>query len=200
MSEPGLDVRHLPTHAFGPRDLTWWGTIGFILIEGTSLLLCAASVIYLRRNFPTWPPPDTRRPDLLIPTINLVLLLSTIIPMWLVSRYAPKRRVRVVRWSLFAATLMAAAVLVLRGFEFAALNTRYDSSAYGSVVWVTLGFHTFLVFTDFLETVALTILYFIGPLEERHLVDATNNAAYTFFLPLSWLPLYALLFLWPGLG
>jgi hypothetical protein len=38
-----LDVSRLPTVVFGHRASTWWGTIGFMLIEGTTLSLVAAS-------------------------------------------------------------------------------------------------------------------------------------------------------------
>ena len=36
-----VDVRHLPTTTFGPRDLMWWGTISFMLIEALTLFVCA---------------------------------------------------------------------------------------------------------------------------------------------------------------
>ena len=31
------DVADLPTHKFGPSSLTWWGIIGFMVIEGAVL-------------------------------------------------------------------------------------------------------------------------------------------------------------------
>ena len=50
-----LDVSTLPTTVFGHRSHMWWGTLGFMLIEGTTLLVCVASYFYLRLNFTTWP-------------------------------------------------------------------------------------------------------------------------------------------------
>jgi cytochrome c oxidase subunit 3 len=39
-----IDVSRLPTATFGPRDLMWWGTAGFMVIEGaTQVVLMALS-------------------------------------------------------------------------------------------------------------------------------------------------------------
>jgi len=193
-----LDLRELPTQVHGQRDVGWWGTMGFIFIEGTTLILTSMSLLYLRRNFPQWPPPGTARPDLLIPSINLVLLLSTMIPMIAVGRASRREDVAAVRRNLVIATVLTLGVLVLRGFEFAAINTRWDSDAYGSVLWTALGLHTSLILMGWLETLFLTILFFTGPLEHKHLVDAGHNALYSMFLPLIWIPMFVLVFLWAG--
>ena len=41
------DLAHLPTHGFGHRSLTWWGIIGFMLIEGGFFALTIAAYFYL---------------------------------------------------------------------------------------------------------------------------------------------------------
>jgi len=38
------DLSELPTHAFGTRSLTWWGVVGFMLIEGTGFALAIAAI------------------------------------------------------------------------------------------------------------------------------------------------------------
>jgi cytochrome c oxidase subunit III len=199
MSHHQVDVSELPTTAFGSRDVVWWGTMGFVVIEGFSLALCIMATLYLRRNFPSWPPLRTPRPDLLIPTINTILLLALIIPMMLVDRAARVQDLRRVQRGLLAATVLSLIITVLRGFEFAALNTRWDSNAYGSIQWATLGFHATLIVGDLLESATLCALMFVAEVKPKHFVDASNNAAYTYFLAASWLPLYVVIFLWPGL-
>jgi cytochrome c oxidase subunit III len=194
-----VDVSALPTSVFGSRDLVWWGTLGFMVIEGFTLLLCVFAAFYLRRNFETWPPLGTPRPSLLLPTINTVMLLATIIPMRLADRAAREwDRESVRRW-LWVGVLLTAVVSTLRGFEFSGLHTRWDSTAYGSVIWVILALHTSLVVTDVFETGFLAVIMGRPPVEKKYFVDATNNALYSYFLPMSWLPLYAVLYLWPVL-
>ena len=72
--------------------------------------------------------------------------------------------------------LFALAFLVVRVLEFAALNMRWDTNAYGSIVWMLLGLHTTHLVTDFYDTVVLTVLIFTGPLEGKRFVDVSENA------------------------
>src|SRR5690606_31010695 len=71
-----LDVARLPTTTFGHRNHLWWGTLGFMLIEGTTFVICVASYFYLRLNFPTWPPEHTLLPSLLWPTVHVAVMLA----------------------------------------------------------------------------------------------------------------------------
>ena len=41
------DVADLPTYKFGSSSLTWWGIIGFMLIEGTAFGLAFAAYFFL---------------------------------------------------------------------------------------------------------------------------------------------------------
>jgi len=85
-----LDLSHLPLHATGTASLTFWGTSAFMLIEGSGFALAIAVYLYLMANAPSWPlnaPP----PDLLPGTILTVLLLASLVPNLLVTRWAGQR-------------------------------------------------------------------------------------------------------------
>jgi cytochrome c oxidase subunit III len=45
----------------------------------------------------------------------------------------------------------------------------------------------------------LDVLFFTGPLEGRRYVDVSENARYWYFVVLSWLPIYAVVYLAPRL-
>jgi len=130
-----LDASALPTVVFGKRSLLWWGTLGFAVIEGFTLLLMVASYFYLRTNEFEWPPGRTPNPDLLIPTINTVLLLLVIVPMAGVKKAAERMDRRAVARGLMIATVMTIPVNVLRWYELLALNARWDAHAYASAAW-----------------------------------------------------------------
>ena len=51
-----IDVSGLPSYAFGHRSRLWWGTAGFIVIEGTAFALALFVYFYLRSKLPAWPP------------------------------------------------------------------------------------------------------------------------------------------------
>ena len=62
-----------------------------------------------------------------------------------------------------------ALALVIRAFEFAHLNTRWDQDAYGSVAWTLMLLHTTHLITDFVDTVFLAVFLFTHRVDERAL-------------------------------
>jgi cytochrome c oxidase subunit III len=192
-----LDVRALPRTVFGHRALMWWGTLGFIVIEGSTLFICAVSYFYLRRNFATWPPEHIIRPALLIPSIQAGLMLLSNIPMRAVDRASIRMDLPSVRRGMLLCSLLIVAMTVLRVFEFRALNVRWDTSAYGSAAWATLVAHTTLLVLEVAETVAITVLLFGSEVEERDLSGVSDNALYWYFLTAVWIPLYVMVYLSP---
>ena len=192
-----VDVSLLPTYAFGSRGLVWWGTLGFMLIEGFTLALCVASYLYLRKNLIEWPPPRVPNPDLLLPSIGLIVMLLSNIPMYFSKKAAHARnRGGVILW-LGVSCAFGVAMIVFRVFDFAALNTRWDADAYGSIAWTTVGFHAALVLMEVGETIGSLLLFLFAPVEEKHYVDASDNVMYWWFVTFSWVPLFVVVYLLP---
>jgi cytochrome c oxidase subunit 3 len=191
------DVRELPRTVFGHRSLMWWGTVGFIVIEGSTLFICLVSYFYLRRNFSTWPPEHIYRPELVIPTIQALLMLASNIPMRAVDRASSRMDLPAVRGSLVICSFLIVVMTVLRVFEFSSLKVRWDTNAYGSAAWATLVAHTTLLVLEMAETIVITLLMFQPDVEERDLSGVSDNALYWYFLTLVWIPLYVMVFLTP---
>jgi cytochrome c oxidase subunit III len=193
------DVSTLPRTVFGHRSLMWWGTIGFIAIEGTTLFICVVSYLYLRRNFSTWPPEHVLRPALLIPTVQAGLMLLSNVPMRWADQASSRMDIVGVRRGFLVCSVLAVGMTVLRWFEFKSLHVRWDSNAYGSAAWATLTAHGTLLLLEMAETAAFTFLLFKGPVEERDLAGASDNALYWYFMTGVWIPLYVVVFLSPYL-
>ncbi|HET7601008.1 MAG TPA: hypothetical protein VFK09_11985 [Gemmatimonadales bacterium] len=192
-----IDVSDLPTTTFGHRDLAWWGTIGFILIEGTTLVIVAMVYFYLRRNFAQWPPPRTAPPDLLPGILQVGVMALSWWPVALLDRAARRLDRGAVRRWLVVCTLFAIAFCVLRGFEFAGLNVRWSTNAYGSVNWAVLVTHATLILAEALEIIVITAVFFTPRVTERHFSDASDTAPYWYFLTGSWVLLAAMIYLVP---
>lgn len=189
-----LDVHDLPTVTFGHRDVMWWGTNGFVIVETMTLAATVASYFYLRRNFDAWPPTGTPYPSVGIPTLNLVLLLLSIVPYYLLEKAAKKLdRDNLVKW-LWVSVAFSLVTNVLRGFEIAGLNTRWNSNAYGSVVWAVVITHTTLLVTDLFETLVLATIFARKREQEKHYPDASDNSLYSYFMILVWVPLYVIVY------
>jgi heme/copper-type cytochrome/quinol oxidase subunit 3 len=189
-----MDVSDLPTVVFGSRDLMWWGTVGFMVIEGFSLAIVAFTYIYLRKNFVEWPPHGTPLPSLTIPSINMGLMLASIPLVWWTKRRGEHLDLKGLRIGLVLSSLVGIAVFGLRFFEFAALNTQWNSNAYASAIWFILGFHTTVMIGDVYDTIGLTAILFTRNREAKHYVAATDNAEYWIFCVLVWVPLYVMVF------
>lgn len=194
-----VDVSGLPTEGFGTASPTWWGTIGFMLIEGSSLLICAMAYIYLSRRSPLWPPSGTPPPSLMVGTIMVAALVVSLIPAWILGR-ATKRldKQAVILWLIIGAVVEAGIVL-LRAYELHALQFRWDGSAYGSAVWITIGFHTTLLVLDFGESLVFAVLFLTAPIEKKHYADVADSVMYWFFIVCTWIPLYFMLYVSPRL-
>jgi heme/copper-type cytochrome/quinol oxidase subunit 3 len=193
-----LHVGRLPTYGYGSRSLTWWATLGMVLIEGTVFLAGIASYFYLRDRVPDWPP-EGSPPALRYGTVNLAIMLLSGIANHRLARAAHRERLHAVRGWIIVGTLFSVAFLLVRVFEYLALNTTYTGSAYGSIVFALLTLHTVHILTDFIDTVVLAVLMFTGPLEGRRYVDVAENCMYYWFVILSWIPMYLTIYVAPRL-
>lgn len=188
-----LDVSRLPTVVFSHRSLMWWGTLGVMAIEGTVFALAIMAYFYLRSHQPTWPI-TALPPDLRWGTINTLVMVASFLPAHLAKRAAERQDLRGVRLWLVVGVLFGLVFTFVRGLEFTTLNVRWDSNAYGSVVWLLLGLHTVHILTDLLDTIVLAVLFFTGPLDGKRFVDVSENSFYWYFVVAAWLPIYFVIY------
>jgi cytochrome c oxidase subunit 3 len=198
MTEPQtIDVSHLPTYAFGHRALTWWATWSMIFMEGTMLVVLIVSYFFLRTTVPTWPPGTTQQPYLLWGTLNTVIILVSFAPNHLAKKAAESLDLRGVRIWMIVTLVFGLAFALVRILEFKSLNCHWTQNAYGSIVWLNMGFHTAHVLTDMVDTVVLIVLMFTGPIEGRRFVDVSENSIYWNFVIVIWLFIYVVILLAP---
>jgi heme/copper-type cytochrome/quinol oxidase subunit 3 len=194
-----LDVSHLAPGGFGNRSLMYWGTLGLCFIEGMAFALTIGAYFYLRTRNPQWPPDGIAPPSLFWGTLNTVVLALSGIPNQLAKKAAERVDLGMVRLWLLACLAFGIAFNAVRVMEYFTLNVLWNTDAYGSVVWMLLSLHTTHIITDFLDTLVLTVLLFVGPIEEKRFVDVEENAVYWYFVIGAWLPIYAVIYWAPRL-
>jgi len=74
------------------------------------------------------------------------------------------------------------------------LNVRWSDGAYGSVVWMLMGLHTFNLVTDVIDTMVLAAVMYKTPLEGKRYVDVAENSGYWVFIVVTWVPIYAVVY------
>jgi heme/copper-type cytochrome/quinol oxidase subunit 3 len=167
---------------------------GLIAIESTIFGLFIASYFYLRLNFPQWPPATIGPPDLWPGTLNMLVLLIGVVPLVWVSNAAKAGDQAQVQIGMVVATIADLIALVIRYYEFAGVHCRWDTHAYGSVVWVGLGLHTFHLVASSVENTVLSVYAFRRVLDGKHRLDLEMNSLYGYFVTFGWLPVYVVLY------
>jgi cytochrome c oxidase subunit 3 len=193
------DLSHLPTYAFGHRSVVWWGTLAFLVIEAMGFLMALFTYLYLRTHAGIWPLNGTP-PALLWGTLNTAVFLISLLPNHWVKKQAEGEKLGPVRIGLVVSLLIGLVMLAIRWMEFQNLNCRWDDNAYGSIVWFIIGLHTLHLLTEIGENAVITALMWIGPIEGKRFVDVSENQEYWYFVVAAWLPVYAVVYLFPRWG
>jgi len=202
-----IDVSELPHHEFDTYDPVWWGNNFLLAIETSMFGILIATYFYLRQNFALWPPPvaqltDTLRPlpELSYGTANAILLLASCLPMILTDLSARRGSRTMSRIGLVIAVVFGVTALVLRSFEYAAVYFRWDSNAYGSIVWFLLGMHNLHLLVLTTEALLLAVWVFKREYDMKHRVDIVTLAVYWYWVVAMWLLIYAIVYFTPRIG
>lgn len=193
----------LPHEASGPRAYGWWGIVWLIATEATLFAMLIASYFYLRfRSAPEWPPDGIEPPQLTLPVIMSVILLSSSVPVHLAERAAKKGNNRVLRAGLAIGFVLGAIFLAITwGVEWPETLHEFGptTNAYGSMFFTITGFHGAhvlggLAFNLWCQVRAAKGAF--GP--ERHLT-VQNYTLYWHFVDVVWIAVFLTLYLSPHL-
>jgi cytochrome c oxidase subunit III len=196
VSRHTIDVAALPGYAFGHKGLIWWGTLGFMVIEGAMFVMVLVAYFVLRTRSTDWPP-GLPNPDATLGTVNTLILLVSVVPNQLAKKAAEHFDLGRVRMLMPVMLLFGLAFVVVRVFEFGSLGCTWESGAYGSIVWFIMGLHTLHMLTDVADSVVLTALMFTAHVEKKRFVDVSENALYWDFIVFSWIPVYLTIYFGP---
>ena len=201
-----IDVSALPHHEFDTYDPVWWGNNGLLAIETSMFAILIATYFYLRQNFALWPPPIAQLtaplrplPELTYGVANTILLVLGCIPMIVADLSARRKNRHMAQIALGVCVAIGLVSMVLRGFEFAAMQHRWDSNAYGSVVWFVLGMHALHLLVLTSECVLLVIWILTREFDMKHRVDIVTVAVYWYWVVGVWLVLFAIIYFTPRL-
>jgi cytochrome c oxidase subunit III len=189
-----LDVTQLDSHAFGPRDPTWWGMLMLAAIEGTMLVLFAVSYLYVRYRTDPFPPTHMTTTAAWVMTAEVVLWIASLVVQHMTSQAAVKGNLHQMRRRLIIATLLATWACVLRIWVFALLPFRWDDHAFGSMVWGILAVQWLHGVTSAIEDMIYVVILFKGPVEDKHRVDIDVTSVLVDFTAAGAIFVWALIF------
>lgn len=199
MSVVPMDLRTLSTQPSGKSSPEIWGILGLVTIEGIVFIGAIASYFHLKLQNPSWPPTGIEDPEVLLPTLNTLLLALTAIPAWLSVRGLRRGEDGPARWGLPVGMLMLVAFMALKVYEYSHKPWGAASHAYGSMVMLMTGLHLAHVGAVVLKTAVVYTYLQTDRIEPRRSAPLESNAIYWYFVILIWLPLYATIYLSPRL-
>jgi len=197
MSARAIDVSDLEHGTADSRALLWWGNLSMMVIEGTMFAMLVATYLYLRTVNLDWPPATVIKPDLTLPTVNLLIMLLSCIPMLIADKAAKRGDVTAVRIGFAICIAAGIAILAIRSMAFANLGYKWSDHAFGSIVWVVIGMHLFHVIVATGENLMILVYMMVWPPTKKRYLDVRCAAVYWYFVILSWLPFFILIFVQP---
>ena len=198
MTQRVLDVSALTEGTADSRALIWWGNLGMLAIEGTMFAMALATYLYLRSVNLDWPPSTVPKPDLLIPTINMLMLLLSCIAAFVIDRASITKNMTAIRAGHIISIAVGITFLSIQfGVIVPNLGYKWSSHAYGSIVWTIIGMHTLHMLTATGETTLLFTYSLFKPVMKKHLLDFRCTAVYWYFVALVWVPFYFVIFIEP---
>ncbi|HEY8562459.1 MAG TPA: cytochrome c oxidase subunit 3 [Pyrinomonadaceae bacterium] len=200
-----LHVEELPSTLLDYHEPIWWGNLLLLFIETTMFGILVAIYFSVWMNLSPFPPPRVDRlpvlydsaPELLLPTVGLIVLLASMIPAIWLDLSARRKDEKMVKILLPITLLINIAAIVIRFQEFDSLLFKWDDNAYGSITWVILGTHLMHLIILCAEDFYLLAWTYKEGLDDKHALDLTVMAVYWYWIVGIWVLLYMLVYLAP---
>jgi cytochrome c oxidase subunit 3 len=141
-----------------------------------------------------WPPAGQERPELILPGINTLLLLSSSVTMQWAVRAIGRGQVATMRLGLRLTLLLGSVFIVVQGYEFATNGFGLDAGVFGSTFYTLTGFHGAHVLAGlgFMAIVALRARRGLISAEHHTAVEAASY--YWHFVDAVWVVLFSTLY------
>jgi cytochrome c oxidase subunit 3 len=153
-----------------------------------------AAYFVIRSESGGWPPNGQERPELLLPGLNTLLLLSSSVTMQLAVRAIGRGEVATMRRWLRATLLLGSIFVLVQGYEFATNGFGLDAGVFGSTFYTLTGFHGAHVLAG------LGFMAIVATRARRGLISAEHHTAveaasyYWHFVDAVWVVLFSTLY------
>lgn len=195
MASAGYAGRPAESPVTTSREPGWWGMVLLIATEATLFIYLIASYFYLRFYAATWPPKGIERPEILIPAINTVILLSSSIPMHLADMGIRSGNVRRLRIGLAGSFILGAIFLSLQLFEYSRLTFQPQTNVFGSLFYTITGFHGAHVMVGLILIAVTEVKALRGYFSAEHHLAVQTTAMYWHFVDAVWIVVFTSLYL-----
>lgn len=141
-----------------------------------------------------WPPHGQERPELVLPALNTLLLVSSSVTMQWAVRAIGRGQLAMMRLALRLTILLGSTFIVIQGYEFATNGFGLTDGTFGSTFYTLTGFHGAHVLAG------LGIMSIVAIRARRGLVSAEHHTVveaasyYWHFVDAVWVVLFSTLY------
>jgi cytochrome c oxidase subunit 3/cytochrome c oxidase subunit I+III len=197
VASPLLDGGRAPSRA--TEEVGWWGMALFCLTEATLFAYLLASYLYVGVTNAEWPPPHFELPQLQLPLIMTVLLLSSSgTAIWAERGLAHGDRRRF-RFGLLATIILGAGFLALQVREYGEKlrHMAPGQHAYASLFYAITGFHGTHVAFGLVLMLYIGLRALLGHFDVQRHLAVKNVFLYWHTVDGVWLAILSALYLSP---
>lgn len=189
----------LPTSSAGGRAPGWWGMLFFCITEGSLFLYLLGSYFYLRGSVVAFAAEGGQRPDLKLPLLLTLLLVSSSVTMRWGEVGIKRGDTKRLMIGLAATIALGLAFLGTQLLEYARLEHMPQTDAYWSAFYTITGLHGAHVMLGVMmlstNLVRASLGHFTGT---RHLA-VQNGALYWHTVDIVWIAVLGTLYISPYL-
>jgi heme/copper-type cytochrome/quinol oxidase subunit 3 len=171
-------ARPLPRSTEGMRATGWWGTVAFIATEATLFGSLISAYFYTRSGATLWPPDGLKKPELALPLIMTVILLSSSAPM-VAAEMSIKRGSQIgLRVGLAIAFALGTLFLAFQVIEYSRAEFTPRTNVYGSLFFTITGLHGAHVLLALVMNVGMQVRAWRGHFTRRRFQAIQNVGLY----------------------
>ncbi len=185
-----------PEHASEGRPFAWYGMVFFLASEAVFFANLIASYLYLRVRAGAWPPTidHLTRPEILIPGINSIILVSSSFVMHYAVSSIKKGNKAGLTVGLGLTALMGVVFLSGQAYEYLHNGFGPWDGLFGSVFYTLTGFHGAHVTFGVLFMLVVFFRAMRGDFSKSHHFAVTAIEMYWHFVDVVWVILFLVLY------
>jgi len=153
-----------------------------------------AAYFVIRSESGGWPPNGQERPELLLPGLNTLLLLSSSVTMQWAVRAIGRGEVTTMRRALRLTLLLGSIFILVQGYEFATNGFGLDAGVFGSTFYTLTGFHGAHVLAGLVFMAIVATRARRGLISQEHHTAVEAASYYWHFVDAVWVVLFSTLY------
>ena len=196
---PTLGTAPLPVGPVGRRGLGWWGVGTLVASEAALFAYLLFAYFYSCATAPHgWLLEP--RPSLKIALPNTILLLASSLVAWWGERGILTQQRSQALVGFGGAFVMGSLFALVQCYEWHSKAFQIGTSSYGSLYFVTTGFHMAHVVVGVLILAAILLWTALDYFSPRRRLSVSAGVLYWHFVDIVWLFVFATYYLTPYLG